>query len=119
MSERFTEVPSGVKWFKDNATGLEWSETAPHLATFDEANGWCKSVGGRVPSARELLTLVDYTLANPCTIMQDTVSSAYWSACRYKPFTELAWTVNFNDGGVLAASRRYKFYLRAVRGTCK
>jgi len=115
MSERFTEVPSGVKWFKDNATGLEWSGTAPRTMKWEDAIDWCVSVGGRLPTRVELLTLVDDSLYDPCTKIPSSRSCNYWSASTYKPNPGFAWFVGVSDGYVFADNKIFTGFVRAVR----
>lgn len=86
----------------------------------------------RVPNAKELATLVDYSrnlpaihpifnsgCASGCTVDQCscTISNDYWSSTTNQPSPTLAWYVDFRTGMVTpnGAKSQYK-YVRAVRG---
>lgn len=117
MSERFTKLDGGgITWYKDNKTGLEWSETAPRGMAVNEAIEWCMSIGGTLPTIKELLTLVDYSMFNPCTSLESTRYDCYWSASTYAPFTHYAWAVSFFDGVALTEDSAVALLVRAVRG---
>lgn len=114
--KRFTEITPGVNWYRDNETGLEWSETAPHRMDHAAALEWCESVGGRLPTVKELLALTDYNAKYPCTSLPGTISDAYWSASTYALFTSKAWYVDFSVGEVCALYKKVNgLSVRAVR----
>jgi hypothetical protein len=76
----------------------------------------------RVPSKKELITIVDYSVpySGP-TIMTEyfpnTNHNYYWSSTTYVFDTSLAWKVPFYDGSVeLDAKYMSDFYVRCVRG---
>jgi hypothetical protein len=120
----------------DTSTGLIWQQDTARDGqgnydpmTWEEALAYCESrtLGGhtdwRLPTIKELLSLVDYTRYNPAmintTYFLNTVSSYYWSSTTYAKCTYYAWGVDFSDGHVLNSGSKcedYHYYVRAVRG---
>lgn len=102
----------------DNVTGLMWQkEDDNNMRTFDEAVTYCESLtlGGysdwRLPSRKELITIVDYSIANPgpainATYFQNTNAAGYWTSTAYAGSASYAWVVYFTDGNV---KHKYKF----------
>jgi hypothetical protein len=85
----------------------------------------------RVPSVRELQSIVNYENVTPavsaafnnncaasCTVTtcSCTVSGGYWSSSTYTYSPDYAWSVYFYDGGAGASFKSFAFYVRAVRG---
>jgi hypothetical protein len=108
----------------DNA--YSWNESnqkfihALNAAHFGRFSDW------RLPSLKELKTLVDSNRKNP-TISADyfpnTQSSFYWSSTPYAGYTNTAWGVyfgngsdNYNDKFSGGPYKSYGYYVRAVRG---
>lgn len=114
--ERF-EVASFTIYL-DNETGLEWSGTCKEKLDHAHALVWCESLGEgwRLPTVKEYLTLIDYNLYNPCTIMPDTCSFTYWSSTTYQGTPGYAWLVYFNYGFVGFDFKSNTYSVRAVRG---
>jgi len=101
----------------DDGTRLRWQRVATYQATsFADAQGYCAalSLGGlgawRVPSYKELLTLVDeaphteYPTGAPVTIAIDgnafpgTNPGVYWSSSADAQTSGNAYAVRFSDG---------------------
>jgi hypothetical protein len=91
----------------DTRTGLVWQRlTQPGVFDWQAAKARC--VGGfRLPSYKELLTLVDPTRVRPAidpafrgvSEAEDTPSAVFWSASPYVGKDGAAWDVSFADGG--------------------
>jgi hypothetical protein len=95
----------------DNRTGLTWQRNVdPGRYTWDQAKTYCQGLslapgGWRLPSFKELLTLVDPTKASPA-IDSDAfpatpagpIEDASWSSTPVAGQTGRAWAVNFNGG---------------------
>lgn len=102
---------------------LEWYPTSANTMTFAEAEAYIARLqnhkGGfskwRLPSIRELISLVDYTSYNPASYLSDMKSGGYWSATTYAPNPQYAWVVNFDVGLQYANHRTLSYYVRAVR----
>jgi len=98
---------------QDNYTGLIWQRTgnSSGLITWDQAVAYCSSltIGGnawRLPSVRELATLVDEAQVAPAinrTMFPSTQYGAhsnnwYWAAHAERDSTTAWWGLNFDDG---------------------
>jgi hypothetical protein len=114
-TKRFKKLADG---WKDATTGLTWSPTSKQCMDWTAAQEWAATLGKgwRLPTIKELLTLVEYERFSPATDCPDTVSSLYWSASTYQDGPSNAWYVNFFGGSVYAYNKTDSYYARAVRG---
>jgi len=98
----------------DSATGLAWQQTIATTggddgagrSTWANAKSYCAGLGGgyRLPTAKELLTIVDFSKANPsidtsANAFPNTPSDPFWSATplRGSPPAS-AWFISFDNG---------------------
>jgi hypothetical protein len=105
-----------------------WQQaTAPGTYNWSNAITYCENLvlGGysdwRLPSIKELSTLVDRSIPYPgptinTTYFPGTVASYYWSSTTFAFSTYGAWHVSFGFGGVYGHSKYDDYYVRAVRG---
>ena len=119
------------------STGLLWQRCSAGLNndttcsgyersyTWSEATSYCSSLslGGktwRLPTINELKSLVDYGKSSSPSIdtavFPNTQSYYYWSSSTYAQFTNGAWFVNFNYGGVSLNYKTNNYYVRCVTG---
>lgn len=89
----------------DASTGLTWQQTvAPAPLSWSAAKAYCSGTAGfRLPSLKELQTLVDYTVALPgptidATAFPATPPVAFWTSSPSGGSATVAWTVKFNSG---------------------
>ena len=91
----------------DRYTGLTWQRTVEHdNYTWQGANARCSSLGSngggwRLPTLRELLTLVDVTHYDPAidaSAFPGTPSEFFWSSSPSRAPAGSAWGVNFTRG---------------------
>lgn len=54
----------------------------------------------RLPTVRELQSIVDYSLFGPVTTLPNTQSDGYWSSTTYAGYSARAWVVYMYDGYV-------------------
>ncbi len=133
-SPRFIDNSDGT--VTDNLTGLIWLKDANCFVTQDWmtalnsantlANGACNLTDGsaagdwRLPSRRELRSLVDYSKSNPALPtghpFLSVQSGSYWSSTTYAPGTMDAWFVRMNDGYVYDGTKTNSNYVWPVRG---
>jgi Protein of unknown function (DUF1566) len=111
----------------DHATGLSWQ-----LAVADgsyaqaDAVAHCESSplaggGWRLPTVKELLTLVDITVASPAidsAVFPGTPAEMFWTTTPQAVTSGGSyWTVSFDYGGTQARSTEMPFRARCVRWT--
>lgn len=121
-------LPTGLIWQRcargQNWTGSTCSGTALSY-TWEQAMTVTDGTGGfgdwRLPTQKELLTLVDYTLNSPAinrSWFPNSPASGFWSATNYVQIAARAsWRVVFNDGMVLPLDRDTPGNVRLVRDT--
>lgn len=119
----------------DNRTGLMWVRD-PVAASISAADTWenainaCESGIGnagtyagytdwRLPNAKELVSIADYSGANPtinATYFLNTVSASYWSSTSVQALSIYAWILNFANGTLGPNDKISAVYVRCVRG---
>jgi hypothetical protein len=116
----------GAETVIDTKTKLVWQRTVP-LATYSwqEAKGYCAALGGslggtgwRVPTVKELQTIVDDSRADPAidvAAFPDTPSIAFWSSSPLLGSPSYAWNVYFYTGGTYTFYVESPFAVRCVR----
>jgi hypothetical protein len=102
---RYTFPASGTVY--DTRTQLTWQQ-AVDAGTYSQsaASTYCTGLslagsGWRLPTLRELLTLVDPTRSNPSidpTAFPSTPIAAFWSSSPYVASGGNGWIVDFYDG---------------------
>jgi hypothetical protein len=122
-SNRFVDNGNGS--VTDRSTGLMWQKVASSSPLKWEAalaDAESLSLAGyddwRMPTAKELQSIVDYSLWGPSineTFFPGTLSNHYWSSTTYAYGTSIAWRVYFNLGNVGPEYKSSTSYVRAVR----
>ncbi len=95
----------------DTKTGLVWQQAAaPGTYTWSQASSYCGGLslpgtGWRLPSVKELMTLVDFTVAPPGPTIDSTVFSnpnqnlpaqlPFWSSSPLTGNAYIGWAVDF------------------------
>jgi hypothetical protein len=79
------------------------------------------SSGWRMPSIKELASIVNYSILYPgptvfTTYFPNTQASDYWSSTTPADYTDGAWGMGFYDGDDYGYLKYYSTYVRAVRG---
>ena len=125
----------GTDWActKDNHTNLIWSLQTVSGVTWADAtstaggspiaahNGASRcghATGWRVPTRRELLSIVHHGAYSPAidgAYFPSTVSSRYWTNDSYAPNPTSAWYVNFDNGFTDVVNKTNTYHVRLVR----
>ena len=115
----------------DISTGLMWQQAgSSNEMTWEQALAYCEDMNfagytdWRLPTIKELRSLVDYSRYSPTidtTYFPNTAASGYWSSTTYANFTSYAWLVDFGNGRGSYGydgdpSKADELYIRAVRG---
>ena len=116
---------------KDNHTNLIWSLQTVSTMTWTNAINTggnpiaahdgtrCgPSTGWRVPTRRELLSIVHRGASSPAidgSYFPGTVNSWYWTNDEYVPSPAGAWNVDFSNGGTYAGNKANTDHVRLVR----
>jgi hypothetical protein len=142
----FTDLNTGLMWeIKDEAddvadydnphdvdnlytwTGLaDGDDTNPDgtaftefLAELNAEPGFAGHTDWRLPTVKELQSLVDYSVQYPAVadgLPGATKSSYYWSSTSYAGNDGIAWYVFCSSGGVVLNNKANCNHVRAVRG---
>jgi hypothetical protein len=94
----------------DVNTKLTWQQSPPTTKyTWADADAYCKALGAtitgagwRLPTMKELLTIVDYSRHSPAidpSAFPATPSTYFWTALKAGDPT-VAWGVNFGTGSI-------------------
>jgi hypothetical protein len=115
---RFT-VTSGSVY--DNKTKLTWQQAVSSSTTYSwtDARSHCAALGmgWRLPTVRELLSIVDYRRSGPAVdpiAFSATPSSSFWSASPRVQDPSSAWYVSFQNGSSGWDSASTPYYVRCV-----
>ena len=110
----------------DNNTGLIWQKEDDGTAlTWDQAISYCASLslpgtGWRLPSKKELISIVDYGIEYPGPTINPIFTKAkqsdYWTFTPSAYYPGDAWAVGFIYGHVGGNGKDGDFYVRCVRG---
>jgi len=134
----FTDQNTGLQWEKKTPTGClstdvhcvdnlyTWSNTgmAPDgtlftsfLKTLNTPPCFANHCDWRIPTVKELQSIVDYSKSNPAptSVPGATAASNYWSSTSVAPFPDRAWGILFDFGFVGYGLKSFDFYARAVR----
>jgi len=122
-SGRYTVATHTVK---DEKTGLTWQRTVSQYHSWAEAKLYCQGLtlgglesGWRLPTRKELETLVDRRVANPSidsTAFPDTQASYFWTSTPYAGPSPMlnAWFVNFYFGTSYYQQGILRLWVRCV-----
>lgn len=117
-SPRFTVSATEVV---DGKTGLTWQRAvAPEAKTWANAKSYCPTVGAnfRLPSVKELLTIVDFTKSDPAidtTVFPGTRAASFWTSSPVAGGPASAWYVGFDSGATNGLSVGETSQVRCVR----
>jgi hypothetical protein len=113
----------------DHELGLIWTrkDAADRTMTFKDAETHCAKLelaaarGWRLPTVRELLSLVNYERHNPSidtSVFTDCKTGWYWTSTPWAESPSVyAWVVLFNNGNSYCLHRGSNGFVRAVRAS--
>lgn len=123
---RYT-TSAGAGIVADNKTGLIWQQASPSTAfDYPSAANYCTKntpalpgSGWRLPTVKELQTIVDDSATSPPTIdaaFTLTQTGIYWTATTHAQDATYVWGVDFSNGGSPGAyPMASTLFLRCVR----
>ncbi|MGX9727487.1 MAG: Lcl C-terminal domain-containing protein [Candidatus Electronema sp. VV] len=103
-------------WTSGNAT--TYCNTEAYVKRVNAA-GWCGATDWRVPTLKELESLVNYGHSNPAIdtdYFPNAISSYVWSGSPYAVNSVVAWSVDFYYGYSFGNASYYNIAVRLVRG---
>ena len=103
-----TIMIDGLEWQADD-DGIQrtWREAMDYASSL--SNGW------RLPTIKELISIVDFNTCNPACKIKNLRSSYYWSSSPYVYDSSRAWDVDFYYGYVSPSYNGFHYYARCVR----
>lgn len=113
----------------DNNTALMWQKgESTSSMVWASAVSYCNglSLGGytdwRLPTEKELGSLIDYSIANPGPMIRTTYfpnakKYYYWSSTAFAGNSSLAWNVLFSEGLENYFNKSFSYNPRCVRGS--
>ena len=108
----------------DTKTKLTWQEAVPTgTYTWANAKAYCAGLslngtGWRLPTIKELQTIVDDSQANPSidtTAFPSTPANWFWSSSPLVGWSSFAWYVSFNYGSPNVYDVSSTYLVRCVR----
>lgn len=93
--------------------------TQAYVTAVNAGNGLCNASDWRLPTPRELRTLVLADGSSPSidpTYFPNTSASLFWSGSSYVPNLPAAWYVYFGDGSSSASYKTSNYTVSLVRG---
>jgi hypothetical protein len=108
----------------DTKTKLTWQQAVPSSAyTWADARAYCSGLslvgtGWRLPTAKELQTIVDESRTNPSidpNAFPSTPSSFFWSSSPVAGSSSSAWDVDFGYGSTYVVVVSNTYAVRCVR----
>jgi len=110
IKPRFSILSKDTEWVLDSTTALQWQKApaGSELMVWSTAFTHCADLGGgsRLPEVKELISLVDYSVASPGPVLPaghpfvDVQSAGYWSATARAGNPTFVWYVLFDSGFV-------------------
>ncbi len=124
----FVTSMSATELIHDTSTSLLWQDnvdTKELQITYYEADDYCSKlvVGSqkdfRLPTLKELLTIVDYNRFKPAIVegFTSTSNEVYWSSTRFVDDSDKVWAVNFRDAKTDIIAKSYDRRVRCVKST--
>ena len=109
-----TDKETNLVWMKqDDGKRRSWKEAMEYC---DKNEAKLPGAGWRLPTVKELISLIDYERYNPSIdpVFTDTKSASYWSSTPHAGNPGDAWVVGFFIGNEYW-NKSYGYFVRPVR----
>lgn len=124
----FVASVSATELIHDTSNSLLWQDNVDSKElqiTYYEAQEYCSTLvvgvqkDFRLPTLRELLTLVDYNRFKPAIIegFTSVANEIYWSTTPFVDDADKVWAVNFRDAKTDIIAKTYDRRVRCVKST--
>ncbi len=119
IEDGIVQTPKVEKWITDTTTGLDWAVYNQTELPWQEALVYAESLGDgwRLPTDKELETIIDRGKLYPATELPSLLLTSYWTATEYAGSTPFAWRVSLNLGDVYITSKTTSCQVVCVRDT--
>ncbi len=113
--------PAGKEVVADQGSGLQWQKAIEAKLNWKQAREMCDGLnyGGkddwRLPSRKELMTIVKYRLNNPASDFPDMPAVYFWSSSTSSESEGFAWGINFRNGSLNNYDKASTQHTRCVR----
>ena len=105
----FADAKQTGNLVKDERNAIYWQDTEASKVSsedWDDAELYCDQLvlngleKWRLPTFRELFSIVDYTRSNPAInpLFTHVDEGTYWTSTDFSPTTSRAWTIDFRTG---------------------
>jgi hypothetical protein len=115
-TERFNVIDD--QWVRDTLTNLVWQRQASATTmTWAAARTYCANAGLRLPTLKELFSIVDLTVARPRIDQKafpNTPAEWFWTSSPRVDYCDVAWFVDFDDGLWLSTNESATARVRCV-----
>jgi hypothetical protein len=108
---------------KDNKTGLTWMQEPAYTYDLNGAITYCNSyflgINWRLPTKKELETLVDRRATSPnptidSTLFPWTTPGYFWTSTPFAGYAGISWVVGFDSGSTTTSVNSAKISVRCV-----
>lgn len=112
---------AGAEVVADNSSGLMWQKVFQGKQHWKQAHDYCGSLDynsmadWRLPSRKELMSIVKYRLNNPASDFPEMPAEYFWSSTTSSESEGFAWGVNFRNGSLNNYDKASTQHTRCVR----
>ncbi len=125
-TNNFADAKQTGNLVKDEQNAIYWQDTLASQVSsedWDDAELYCSKLvldgmeKWRLPTFRELLSIVDYKLVHPAInpLFSYTNEGTYWTSTDFSPTPARAWTIDFRTGETYYNYKTTNHAVRCVR----
>lgn len=116
-NKTITDTSTNLMWKQEQEEGVyDWKEAVELSCDFAGHDDW------RLPTIKELLSIVNYEKFNPAlsdlftlSALHSVIADSFWSSSPYAHSSSNAWVVYFNYGNNDFDYKDYSYGVRLVR----